>query len=483
MRPSILFCFVGLGAALHLLPPRPTKIFELTLTWGTEAPDGVERQQALINGQFPGPPLIFDEGDNVEVTVNNLLPFNTTMHWHGIECADSILINGKGRVRCVDSAYLTTLTPAPLVPLLQGKNYTDKGCLPVQNTYAQTTFSQHNYTAIPPSMFDECSATESIEEVVRVDPRKGWALTLSNGARYSVLVQLNNTPGNYLITAANAGLNQKIAGYGAFSYVNGDPSVVGKPSIDYAGNNMSAEVVVFDENKIKPLIPSRPREEADQTYVLTIGRIEKAWKWSLNGQHSYGLSLESEKPMLWDPLSYANSDLVMATKNDTWVDIVFAVPGNASTLQPGHPIHKHSNMVYVLGAGMGEFKWTSVAEAQREIPEMFNLVDPPMRDTFTTLPALLSPSWLAVRYYGRPSYRFLFHSLPPFSLCFSKKKRLTCIIVQNPGFRLTNQAFFLHCHIDPHLTGGMALAILDGIDAWPRIPEQYGPKGHWGKAT
>lgn len=31
------------------------------------------------------------------------------------------------------------------------------------------------------------------------------------------------------------------------------------------------------------------------------------------------------------------------------------------------------------GVGMGEFKWASVAEAQQEIPEMFNLVDPPMR--------------------------------------------------------------------------------------------------------
>ncbi|CAI7638973.1 unnamed protein product [Penicillium discolor] len=470
MKPSILLCFIGLGAALHLVPFRPTKKFELNLTWDTKAPDGVERQQALINGQFPGPPLIFDEDDNVEVTVNNFLPYNTTMHWHGIEqqgtswsdgvpgvsqrlitpggrfvykftasqygtywprdiavnlatytdsrCADSILINGKGRVRCLDPAYLTTLIPAPLAPVLQGMNYTAKGCLPVRNTFAQTTFAQHNYTAIPPSMFDQCKATESTEEVIKVDLLKGWvslnlissasisipavsinnhslwvyevdgqyivptkvdALTLSNGARYSVLVQLNKTPGNYLITAAGAGINQKVAGYGTFSYVDGDPSVVGKPSIDYGGNSISTDVVVLEENKIKPLFPSRPSEQADQTYLLTIGRIEKAWKWSLNGDHSYSMSLESEKPMLWDPQSQADSDLVIATNNDTWVDIVFVVSGEPSTIQPGHPIHKHSNRVYILGVGTGEFNWTSVAEAQQEIPEMFNMVDPPMR--------------------------------------------------------------------------------------------------------
>ncbi|KAG0153209.1 hypothetical protein PDIDSM_5059 [Penicillium digitatum] len=565
MKPSLLFGFIGLGAALHHVPPRPIKKFELNLTWDTKAPDGVDRQQALINGQFPGPPLVFDEGDKVEVTVNNFLPFNTTIHWHGIEkrgtswsdgvpgvsqrpiapggrfvseftasqygtywyhshcagqimdglygpiyirprditpnlaamisndsqahsqinnairdpkllmisdwfhntseelrniavaadldtiCTDSILINGKGRVRCVDPAYLTTLTPAALIPLLQGMNYTAKGCLPVRNTFAQTTFSQHNYSAIPPSLFDQCNATNSMEEVIKVDSQKGWvslnligsasisvptvsinnhslwvyevdgryivptkvnALSLNSGARYSVLVQLNNTPGNYLITAANAGLNQKVSGYGTFSYLNGDPSIVGKPSINYGGNSMRTDVVILDENKIKPLIPSRPSEQADQTYLLTIGRIEKAWEWSLDGDHSYGLSLESEKPALWNPQSYKDSDLVIATKNGTWVDVVFGVSGKESTIQPGHPIHKHSNLVYLLGVGTGEFNWTSVAEAQQEIPEKFNLVDPPMRDTFTTLPALQGPSWLA--------------------------------------------AFFLHCHIDPHLTGGMA---------------------------
>jgi FtsP/CotA-like multicopper oxidase with cupredoxin domain len=63
----------------------PTKRFELNATWESWAADGVQRQQTLINGQFPGPALIMDEGDTIEVTVNNFMPFNTTMHYHGIE--------------------------------------------------------------------------------------------------------------------------------------------------------------------------------------------------------------------------------------------------------------------------------------------------------------------------------------------------------------------------------------------------------------
>jgi FtsP/CotA-like multicopper oxidase with cupredoxin domain len=83
MKLSTLLCLAGLSSALPSLGS--PKRFELNLTWEKRAPDGVEREQALINGQFPGPPLMLDEGDEVEVTVNNHLHYNTTIHYHGIE--------------------------------------------------------------------------------------------------------------------------------------------------------------------------------------------------------------------------------------------------------------------------------------------------------------------------------------------------------------------------------------------------------------
>lgn len=58
--------------------------FDLTLTWQKHAPDGFEREVILVNGQFPGPALEMNQGDNIEVTVHNKLPFNTTVHWHGM---------------------------------------------------------------------------------------------------------------------------------------------------------------------------------------------------------------------------------------------------------------------------------------------------------------------------------------------------------------------------------------------------------------
>jgi FtsP/CotA-like multicopper oxidase with cupredoxin domain len=58
--------------------------FEINLTWGDVAPDGFMRKAILMNGQFPGPTLHLNQGDDVEFWVTNNLPFPTTVHFHGM---------------------------------------------------------------------------------------------------------------------------------------------------------------------------------------------------------------------------------------------------------------------------------------------------------------------------------------------------------------------------------------------------------------
>lgn len=58
---------------------------ELTLTWEEGAPNGQVRELIKMNGQFPGPTFYWDEDDDVEVLVRNVMPFNTSIHWHGLE--------------------------------------------------------------------------------------------------------------------------------------------------------------------------------------------------------------------------------------------------------------------------------------------------------------------------------------------------------------------------------------------------------------
>lgn len=58
---------------------------DLTVTWEVGSPDGNAREMIFVNGQMPGPPLVFDEDDDVEIHVHNTMPFNCTVHWHGLE--------------------------------------------------------------------------------------------------------------------------------------------------------------------------------------------------------------------------------------------------------------------------------------------------------------------------------------------------------------------------------------------------------------
>jgi FtsP/CotA-like multicopper oxidase with cupredoxin domain len=58
--------------------------FELTLTLQKQAPDGFKREMILVNGQFPGPLIEIDQGDEVEILVHNTMQYNTTIHYHGM---------------------------------------------------------------------------------------------------------------------------------------------------------------------------------------------------------------------------------------------------------------------------------------------------------------------------------------------------------------------------------------------------------------
>ncbi|ELU39341.1 conidial pigment biosynthesis oxidase Arb2/brown2 [Rhizoctonia solani AG-1 IA] len=55
------------------------------VTNGTSNADGHTRSSFLINGQTPGPHFVWDEGDDVSVTVINNAGDPITIHWHGIE--------------------------------------------------------------------------------------------------------------------------------------------------------------------------------------------------------------------------------------------------------------------------------------------------------------------------------------------------------------------------------------------------------------
>jgi FtsP/CotA-like multicopper oxidase with cupredoxin domain len=238
-------------------------------------------------------------------------------------------------------------------------------------------------------------------------------------------VQLSNPARDYTIRVAGVGLNQKLFASGTLSYLHGSHKNIPAPSINYAGANTSESVRFLVDTSVVPYPPVHPAPVVDQTFKLLLNRTGAAWQWTLNNDQAFNESLEDiNPPLLWSPPTnnvLSNTALTtVVTKNNTWVDIIFQVT-NTSGLQPPHPLHKHSNKAHIIGSGSGDFLWPDVAAAIKTIPENFDLVNPPYRDGFVTLPVLGPSTWLAIRYH-----------------------------VVNPG------AFLLHCHINPHLTGGMA---------------------------
>lgn len=394
-------------------------------------------------------------------------------------CSNALMINGKGSIDCLSRNALDEYTTAAQKMVLGKQNLTDIGCLPPSNTIAEGTYA-HNLSAIPPTVFAGCKSHQGPREVLKVDPIHGYvsydlissagvatlmfsidehkmivyavegqyvepvevdAITLTNGNRYSVMVKLDKPLGDYTVRLVNYGVNQILNTTATFRYetrhvpypkMKNGPS---KPSISITGSNTTAETVILDESTIIPYPSSSPSQHVAQTHVLRIAHYHTSYRWTM-GNSSYALSLEQARPLLFYPnSSVAHSDLTVHTKNNTWVDFIFYV---YEPLQPPHPIHKHSNKYYVIGQGQGVWNYTSVAEAMEHIPESFNLKNPQYRDTFATPPAATGPTWLAIRYH-----------------------------VINPG------AFLMHCHIQVHLSGGMAVALLDGVDKWPIIPEEY----------
>lgn len=256
-----------------------------------------------------------------------------------------------------------------------------------------------------------------------ITPVKVDALVIANGERYSVMIKLEQKPADYTIRYSNPGINQILFGYSILRYKDGDKSYKSTASITKVGTNTTAEVVFLDSPHVKPFPPVAPSKTANATYHLLINRFGASWKWTLSGKQDYDMSLEDDQPLLFNPYSSAalNRNLTITTKYGDWVDLIIQV--QFPPLQPPHALHKHSNKGFIIGEGVGDFKWETVADAMKDIPDAFNLVDPPLRDGYLTIPTTTGPTWLVIRYKVENPGAFLFHCRK--SLLFPSRARLT----------------------------------------------------------
>ncbi|KAJ5575634.1 Multicopper oxidase type 2 [Penicillium sp. DV-2018c] len=567
--------------------------FDLNLTWQMGAPDGNMRPMIFMNEQFPGPELRLDQGDDVEFVVHNNMPYNTTVHFHGIEqlntpwadgvpgltqkpiqpghswtyrwtatqygtywyhahargdmmdglygpiwinpapevpqpfhlisdnaqdieamriaeknpqlvilsdwdhltsaeyqsvmeesllgvfCSDSVLINGRGAVYCPGTERISSIVLPYLETAIDNQALSDKGCLP--NIYeTQGNFPPTNESKIPGGLNSGCIATAGLHEIIEVDPSARWAslkfisaaslkslmfsidehpmyiyevdgsyiepqlvhaVSIYTGERYAAMVKLDKPWKDYTIRVPDTQGDQVISGFATMRYKGSRDTTPSQPYVNYGGRNTSAEFTLLsdqDWRDIRPYPPVAISQTADQLVNLTIGRVGAAWTWTTSGTGLYDMMANWDNPILYDinAKNNLNPEDTIQTKNGTWVDLLLQLGAmaNSPVIQAPHVMHKHSNKAFVVGSGPGFFNWSNTEEAYAEKPELFNMENPPRRDTFITN-GPTGPIWMIVRYQ-----------------------------VVNPG------PFLFHCHIETHMVNGMAVALLDGIDAWPQVP-------------
>ncbi|KAL8144384.1 hypothetical protein V2J09_017416 [Rumex salicifolius] len=147
--------------------------------------------------------------------------------------------------------------------------------------------------------------------------------------------------------------------------------------------------------------------------------ILQAYYNRINGV--YGDNFPNFPPLVFNytaqylPLEYelpSRGTRVKVLEYGTTVEVVFQ--GTNVVAGSDHPMHLHGFSFYVVGWGFGNF------DAEKD-PLRYNLVDPPLQNT------------MAVPYNGWAAIRFK---------------------ANNPG------VWFLHCHLDRHMSWGMDMAFI-----------------------
>jgi FtsP/CotA-like multicopper oxidase with cupredoxin domain len=283
-----------------------------------------------------------------------------------------------------------------------------------------------------------------------IEPRRADTFLIWAGERYSAMIRLDKEPKDYSIRIPDGGYSQIISGFGTLRYRNGrngneavkpdlfNVNTTSTPFLDYNGLTLN-NATSLDKIDLPPFPPTPPGQHGDDMHVLYLGKANSTWQFTMSGKSMYTPERTANNPLLFYPNSTDgyNSDLVIRTKNGTWVDLVLQVGWSPDwKVDFPHAIHKHANKYWRIGSGVGMWNYSSVAEAISEKPSNFNLINPPYRDTFLT--DFTGAMWLVLRYQ-----------------------------VTSPG------AWMLHCHFEQHLVNGMGMAVLDGVDAWPIVPPEY----------
>uniref|UniRef100_A0A803NU66 laccase n=1 Tax=Cannabis sativa TaxID=3483 RepID=A0A803NU66_CANSA len=459
-----------------------------------------------VNGQYPGPTLEVSNGDTLVVKVTNKARYNVTIHWHGIR---------QMRTGWADGPEFVTQCP-----IRPGGSYTYRFTIQGQEGtlwwHAHSSWLRatvYGALIIKPRQGDSYPFTKPKREtpillgewwdanpidVVRQATRTGGAPNSSdaytiNGqpgdlyncsSKGTVVVPIGSGETN-LLRVINAALNQPlffaIANH-KFTVVGADASYV-KPfttTVIMLGPGQTTDVLINgDQPPARYYMAARAYQTANATFDNTTTTAILEYKSApcaskncpttkpimpqlpafndTNTVTAFSKSfrsprrVEHEQPLLRSPKQHFNSpglpagipgvfttdfpanppvkfDYTGNVSRSLWQPIpgtkgyklkygskVQIVLQDTSIVTPeNHPIHLHGYDFYIVAEGFGNFN-------PQTDTKKFNLVDPPMRNTV----AVPSNGWAVIRF-----------------------------VADNPG------AWIMHCHLDVHITWGLAMVFL-----------------------
>ncbi|KAJ5144445.1 CAZyme family AA1 [Penicillium atrosanguineum] len=267
-----------------------------------------------------------------------------------------------------------------------------------------------------------------------VEMQEVEVLEIEIGQRYSVMIRLDQQPGNYYFRFASypsGDMQQVLEGQAIVTYnmsmmSSGAPmNVMDDPSVIWMLTNGSAKQ---GTSVLNPLLLSPfasidpPPGPANHTYAFTINQTDIV-TWVVNGA-SYS---ESKVPIIQGNISDGwQANTTIHVPSNSTIDIIMKIADDSMDTM-GHPMHLHGHNFWVLGSGKGPFPYDTATDAPKSL---INLQNPPYRDT-TDLP---SSGWAVIRY-----------------------------VTDNPG------AWIFHCHIQWHMLSGMALVLVEGQDQLPAL--------------
>ncbi|VAH81362.1 unnamed protein product [Triticum turgidum subsp. durum] len=379
-----------------------------------------EHNIITVNGQFPGPTLEVREGDTLVVNVVNQAQYNVTIHWHGIR---------QFRTGWADGPEF--VTQCPIKP---GGSYKYRFTIEGQEGtlwwHAHSSWLRATvYGALiirpredKPYPFDKPAREVPIllgewwnanpVEVIREAQRTGGAPNVSDA------FTVNGQPGDLYNCSRQdtTAISVKPGETALLRFINS--ALNHELFVSIASHKMT--VVGVDASYTKPFVTSVLMIAPGQTTDVLVTMDQAPTRYydmpgvyttdfPANPPVQFDYTAQNVSQSLWQPIP--------ATKlyKLRFGSVVQVVLQDTSIVTPeNHPIHLHGYDFYILAEGFGNY------DAEKDAAK-FNLENPPQRNTV----AVPVNGWAVIRFRA-----------------------------DNPG------VWLMHCHLDVHITWGLAMAFL-----------------------